>query len=234
MTGLGSLELLAWLGVWIDSLYVESLSSTRKGRPKMNTSLLRSSAIALLVGLAGVASAGTVVPTTGITPFNFTATDTTGPGSGDSATFLLTTTPTGTNTGVQFIDTNPPGGQDAGSIGDLLESAFGLGPTALTSVASCDACPTDPMVIDPTGNTTFDYLAVHMGGSELLFHFLSPVTSATIDLITGTLGGFSNWRAYSSPIPLPGAVWLFLSALGLFGLRRKFAGGSQAGSPTTA
>jgi len=201
----------------------------------MNTSLFRSTAIALLLGIAGIASAGTVVPTSGTTPFQFTVTDTTGPGSGDSATFLLTTTPTSTNTQLQFIDTNPPGGQDAGSIGDLLETSFGLSSTALTNVAFCDACPTDPMVIDPAGSQTFNYLAVHLGGSELLFHFLSPVTSATIDLITGSLGGFSNWRAYSTGVvPLPGAVWLFLSALGLFGLRRKFAGGSQAGSPTPA
>jgi hypothetical protein len=198
----------------------------------MNTSLLRSTAIALLLGLAGAANAGTVVPTSGITPFNFTVTDTTAPGAGDTGTFLLTTTPTSTNTALQFIDTNPPGGQDAGSIGDLLESAFGA--TNLTSVASCDSCPIDPMVVDPAGSTTFNYLAIHLGGSELLFHFLSPVTTATIDLISGNLGGFSNWRAYSSAVPLPGAVWLFLSALGVFGLRRKFAGSRQTGSLTTA
>jgi hypothetical protein len=201
----------------------------------MNTSLFRSTAITLLLGLAGVASAGTVVPTSGTTPFQFTVTDTTAPGSGDTGTFLLTTTPTGTNTSLQFVDTNPPGGQSADNIGDLLESTFGLGSSALNAVATCDSCPTDPLVIDPAGSTTFNYLAVHLGGSELLFHFLSPVTSATIDLITGSLGGFSNWRAYTTgAVPLPGAVWLFLSALGVFGLRRKFAGGRQAGSPTAA
>jgi hypothetical protein len=199
----------------------------------MKTSLFRNTAIALALGLAGVANASSITPTSGTTPFSFTVVDTNGAGSG-TATFLLTTAPTGTSTSLQFVDTNPPGGQSATNIGDLLETSFGLSSTALTVVDQCDQCSTNPMVIDPAGSTTFNYLAVHLGGSELLFHFLSPVLSASINLTSGGLGGFSDWRAYTtSAVPLPGAAWLFLSALGVFGLRRKFAGG-QSGSPTAA
>jgi hypothetical protein len=73
-----------------------------------------------------------------------------------------------------------------------------------------------------TDVSAFDYLAIHMGGAELLFHWSQPITSMTLLALDSFPGGLSNYRGYLET-PIPGALVLFMSALGLLGLGRKAA-----------
>jgi hypothetical protein len=196
----------------------------------MKTSPFRSTAVALLLGLAGAAQAVTCTapnqcggPTT--TPFTITVNDTTQPNTG-SASVTLATTPIRSTEWIFLV--NDPNPQDPATIEGVVEGLFGVNVNQVGSATLSG---------DANGSFTvsggsFDYLAIHFGGSELIYHLASAVTSATITVANSTIGGLSNWRTFST-VPIPGAVWLFLSALGVFGLRRKFAGG-QSGSPTAA
>ncbi len=76
----------------------------------------------------------------------------------------------------------------------------------------------------------YNYLAVHVGGGELLFRFYDTFNGPfKIQKTDGTGGGLSNYRSYLGPeihaptaTPVPAAVWLFGSGLvGLIGIRRK-------------
>ena len=102
----------------------------------------------------------------------------------------------------------------------VTESQFGLGSGALQSVSACDSACSDTFV----SSTAFDYLAVHFGQGELLFHWLSPVTDFTISCLPR---GISNYRAYGNvaATPLPSGALLFatglLAALPLVSKRRN-------------
>jgi hypothetical protein len=66
----------------------------------------------------------------------------------------------------------------------------------------------------------YNYLAIHFGQEELLFHWLYNLHNTTFE-ISGMPHGLSNYRAYTDynepppppAVPLPAAAWLFGSAL---------------------
>lgn len=192
----------------------------------MNFPSLRSIVLVSLVGLAGAAQAAvmSVVPDLA---GNFTVTDTTGPQAPQSYDFNVQ--PTTNPYPVVFYDTNPGVNQSPGSIATLIAAAYGTDASLLQLTSSCDSIAggcsgltTTSGSFALTGVPAFDYLAIHMGGAELFFHWAQPITSMTLLALDGFPGGLSNYRAYLTT-PVPGAFVLFLSALGFLGLRRKLA-----------
>lgn len=118
--------------------------------------------------------------------------------------------------------------QNYSSIQSNVETQFGLASGSLTYVSGCDL-PTSICTGGSGGTTSgshytntftsnyaYDYLAVHWGGGEFLFHWSIPVAAGTVFEIGGLPKGLSDYRAFSSgvsPVPLPAAAWLFGSAL---------------------
>ena len=123
--------------------------------------------------------------------------------------------------------------QDQANIKTVTETQFGLTPGALSFVSGCDSptsgCTNATGGVSGSTNTfsstaIFNYLAVHFGQQELLFHWDNGITNFSFLDSSDTFNGLSNYRAYGDPskVPLPAAGWLFGSALmGFMGLRRK-------------
>lgn len=196
----------------------------------MNTLLLRSLAAAAVLSFAGAAQADIwTVPVDA--SGNFTVTDMTGPQSPES--FDFTVAPTTTPNPVIYYDTNPPGGQSPTNIATLIAAQYTVPVSTLVNMSNCDSISGGcagttgtSSSFSLTGVAAFDYLAVHFGGGELFFHWAQPITSMTLLALDGFPGSLSNYRSYLST-PVPGALALFLGALGFMGLRRKMAQRTQ-------
>ena len=126
--------------------------------------------------------------------------------------------------------------QSSSSIKGVVETQFGLTTGSLTAVSQCDsptsgctnATATDSDIgVFPyhfSSFKTFDYLALHGGQWELLFHFSAPTTNFYLGVIpsgTNGMGGLSNYRSYTgpslTPIPEPETYAMLLAGLGLLG-----------------
>ena len=95
---------------------------------------------------------------------------------------------------------------------------------ALTLVSSNDSLSGSTGSFD-FGNNLANFVAVHYGQAESLFYFQNGITNFDLDFIQGNFG-LSNYRAYGSEnpsaVPIPGAIWLFGSALfGFVGLSKR-------------
>ena len=123
---------------------------------------------------------------------------------------------------------NPKGGQGEAKIETLVESLFSLpatGAGSLSLVSSGDL--TNGKASGPKsgsfnvgGTSGFDYLAVHYGGGELVFHWNAPLAAGSLFTFTGLPNGISNYRAYSSvtAVPEPASYGMLLGGLALMGV----------------
>lgn len=132
------------------------------------------------------------------------------------------------------------GKQNYENVGSVLKTVFGTGDFTgyVGQVDSAGGGKTASFFSD----IAYNYLAIHLGGTEVMFDFGSKGVAAGKTLSFTTSGqGFSNFRAFStikavtptpptpgtSTVPVPGAVWLFGSGLaGLIGMRRRKAAAS--------
>lgn len=140
---------------------------------------------------------------------------------------------------IWYYDDNLTPQNDA-SIRAEVETVFGLTAGTLSSVSQCDSATSactgaSATQFSASGSTTntyssiagFNYLAIHFGQSELVFHWINPINEFTFTDLDGKDGfvkGLSNYRAYSdnvSAVPVPAAAWLFASGLGFFGVARR-------------
>ncbi len=185
-----------------------------------NKTLLLAVAIGLtsLVAESAMASTWSVIsPTT--SPFTISYTQ-----GGKTKSADVNYTPLAAD--IRYFDDNITP-QDPASIKAVTENQFGLLSGSLTYVSSCDeptsgctnatgGTATGTYTNTFTSNGAFNYLAIHFGQGELLFHWANNLASGTTFEIGGLPRDLSNYRAYTddvSSVPLPAAAWLFGSAL---------------------
>ena len=189
----------------------------------MSIPFIRPLLLASVLAFAGAAQAVPVYANVDAAG-NFTVTDVTPPPNTPTS-YSFNISPSTYPTPAVYYDSNVPD-QSPASIATNVAAAYGVSASTLALTSSCDNLPCP-------GNTAtstvfaiahvplFDYLAVHFGGGELFFHWGSAITAATLTAGgNGFPGGLSNYRAYLTT-PVPGALALFLGALGFMGLRRK-------------
>lgn len=198
----------------------------------MSLSLLRPLLLASLIGFAGIAQAAPV--TVPVDPAgNFTITEGNPP-----VNYNFNVQPSTFPNPAVHYDANVPD-QSVDNIRVVIAAAYSASSSTLATASVCDSiaggCPgltTTNNTFQLTNVTPFDYLAIHYGGGELFFHWASPITSVLLTAINGFPNGLSNYRSYLTT-PVPGALALFLGALGFLGLRRKLAQPAGA-EPTPA
>lgn len=120
---------------------------------------------------------------------------------------------------------NPPPNQNANSVAGMITTQFSI--DSVDYVSHCDS-PTS-LCNGATGSqsskgytfnstSTFDYLAIHYGQGELLFHFSAPTSTFFISGIP-----LSNYRAYNGtpPVPEPDTYAMMLAGIALMGTMAK-------------
>ena len=116
-----------------------------------------------------------------------------------------------------YFNSNP-GANSQAAISSFIKGSnlFGLtSTTPLTFGASLDSIH-GSTVIGAQAHP-YDYLAVHVGGGELLFHWSAKVTAPFT--ITGS--NLSNYRAYISAVPEPETYAMLLAGFGVLGFMAR-------------
>jgi hypothetical protein len=134
--------------------------------------------------------------------------------------------------------------QSPTAVKTVVENRYGLLAGSLSTVAYCDNVSTGSCTHASANNATangvptstftastpFDYLAIHLGNAELLFHW--SLATSTFTLAGMPTASISNYRAFLGPqvlaTPLPGAALLFASALGGAGFIARRRGKKKA------
>ncbi|UTY59935.1 PEP-CTERM sorting domain-containing protein [Massilia sp. erpn] len=117
--------------------------------------------------------------------------------------------------------------QNAENIESLVEGLFKL---PATGKGSLQLVGEKNLANSKSGSfkvgASFNYLAVHYGRGELVFHWDKPLAADSLFTFSGLPRGSSNYRAFSSisAVPEPATYGMLLGGLGLMALiarRRK-------------
>lgn len=155
-----------------------------------------------------------------------------GPGSpidfydGSTLLYSVTYSPSPAEVVKYYPDNITP--QDAATMAGVINTVFGLsGSSAVAFVSGCEdafgsctnaSAGASNTPYSFTSNVAYDYLAVHFGQAELLFHWAAPVAAGTEFTLTTTGRDLSNYRAFMAPVPEPGTYAMLLAGLGLMGV----------------
>jgi hypothetical protein len=115
--------------------------------------------------------------------------------------------------------------QDPADIQGYINGVFG---TSLgIAVSSCDnatsGCSAGTTaglsggVNSYTSAAAYDYLAIHFGQGELVFHWAAPLAAGTTFTVAGLPKDLSNYRAFISAVPEPETYAMLLAGLGMLG-----------------
>ena len=68
-----------------------------------------------------------------------------------------------------------------------------------------------------TSAAAYDFLAIHFGKGELVFHWAAPVAAGATFTVAGLPKDLSNYRAFISAVPEPETYAMLLAGLGMLG-----------------
>lgn len=68
-----------------------------------------------------------------------------------------------------------------------------------------------------TSAAAYDYLAIHFGQGELVFHWAAPMAAGATFTVAGLPKGLSNYRAFISAVPEPETYAMLLAGLSMLG-----------------
>ena len=115
--------------------------------------------------------------------------------------------------------------QSPADIQGYINGAFGTSLGAAVSycdsaTSGCTAGTTAGLsggVNSYTSAAAYDYLAIHFGQGELVFHWATPVAAGTTFTVAGLPKDLSNYRAFISAVPEPETYAMLLAGLGMLG-----------------
>ena len=108
-----------------------------------------------------------------------------------------------------------------GYINGVFASSLGAAVSYCDSATSgCTAGTTAGLaggVNSYTSAAAYDYLAIHFGQGELVFHWIAPVAAGATFTVAGLPKDLSNYRAYVAAVPEPETYAMLLAGLGMLG-----------------